>query len=59
MPTNLDECLNNLFEPGNIGSSSGEIPVTQPSTYSPSWDFTKTYNSQFMLGGLGPSLGGL
>lgn len=55
MPT-LDSCINSIFEPGNIGSSSGETPTTvrvgtiyTPSTYDPnavtySHDFSKFYN---------------
>lgn len=27
MPT-LDNCINSIFEPGNIGSNSGEPPTT-------------------------------
>ena len=48
MPLDLDECINSLFEPGNIGSSSGEVVVTSPSDYSPSLDFSKAYNSQYI-----------
>jgi hypothetical protein len=55
MPT-LDTCINAIFEPGNIGSSSGTTPVVvtpgslyDPETYDPlavtySHDFSKFYN---------------
>jgi hypothetical protein len=54
----LDSCVNAVFEPGNIGSSSGTPPtvVTPGSLYNPdtfpwetfteySHDFSKFYNS--------------
>lgn len=56
MPT-LDSCINSVYEPGNIGSSSGTPPVVispgsllDPETYDPtavtySHDFSKFYNS--------------
>jgi hypothetical protein len=56
MPT-LDSCINNSFEPGNIGSSSGETPtvITGGSLYTPddypfdslqyALNFSKFYNS--------------
>ncbi|MGY4570489.1 hypothetical protein ACVWY5_003559 [Bradyrhizobium sp. USDA 3256] len=56
MPT-LDNCINSIFEPGNIGSSSGQPPTTirvgtiyTPGNYDPdavtySHDFSKFYNS--------------
>ncbi len=56
MPT-LDSCINSIYEPGNIGSSSGTPPVVitpgslyTPATYDPtsvvySHDFSKFYNS--------------
>lgn len=59
MPT-LDHCINSVFEPGNIGSSSGTPPtVVIPGTiYTPddypvddvtySLDFTKFYNSAYL-----------
>lgn len=46
MPT-LDDCIGDQFEPGNIGSSSGETP--QPITFDePSLDFSKAFNSQYI-----------
>lgn len=59
MPT-LDNCINSIFEPGNIGSSSGEPPVvvTPGSLYTPddypfdsvdySLDFSKFYDSAYL-----------
>ncbi len=59
MPT-LDSCINAVFEPGNIGSSSGTPPVVitpgsllDPETYDPetvtySLDFSKFYNSAYI-----------
>jgi hypothetical protein len=56
MPT-LDNCINGIFEPGNIGSSSGTTPtVIRPGTiYTPdnypfdtvqySLNFSRFYNS--------------
>jgi hypothetical protein len=56
MPT-LDSCINDTFEPGNIGSSPGTSPTVitgsslyTPETYDPtavtySHDFSKFYNS--------------
>jgi len=60
MPT-LDNCINNIYEPGHIGSSSGTTPVViRPGTiYTPddypvdevtySYNFSRFYNS-FYLG---------
>lgn len=59
MPS-LDSCINSLFEPGNIGSSSGEPPTTvRPGTvYTPddypvdeveySLNFSRFYNSAYI-----------
>jgi hypothetical protein len=59
MPT-LDNCINSIFEPGNIGSSSGETPTTvRPGTlYSPddypfatveySLNFSRFYNTGYL-----------
>jgi hypothetical protein len=59
MPT-LDNCIASLYEPGNIGSSSGEPPVVirpgtlyTPNDYPPdgveySWNFSRFYNSAYM-----------
>lgn len=57
MPT-LDDCINSVFEPGNIGSSAGTTPtvISPGSLYTPddfpwttwttySHDFSKFYNS--------------
>lgn len=56
MPT-LDSCISSVYEPGNIGSSSGETPTTvRPGTlYTPdnypadtvdySLNFSRFYNS--------------
>lgn len=53
----LDDCIGNIYEPGNIGASSGLTPVAptvptllDPETYDPdavtySHDFSKFYNS--------------
>ncbi len=62
MPT-LDTCINSVFEPGNIGSSSGETPTTirVGTLYTPddypfatvtySLNFSRFYNSgYFALG---------
>ena len=58
MPT-LDSCVNSVFEPGNIGSSSGTPPtiirpgtLLTPDTYNPdtvtySLDFSKFYNVMY------------
>lgn len=58
MPT-LDSCINNMWEPGNIGASSGEPPTVirpgsllDPDNYDPdavtySLDFSKFYNSPY------------
>ncbi|MET0720449.1 MAG: hypothetical protein ABWY64_06415 [Tardiphaga sp.] len=55
----LDSCVNAVFEPGNIGSSSGETPTTiRPGTiYTPddypidtvdySLNFSRFYNSGY------------
>lgn len=60
MPT-LDSCINEIFEPGNIGSSPGTPPtvivpgtVLDPGTYDPdaviySLDYSKFYNSMYLL----------
>jgi hypothetical protein len=52
----LDSCINSVFEPGNIGASSGTTPVVitpgslldpdayDPSTVTYSHDFSKFYN---------------
>lgn len=59
MPT-LDSCINDIFEPGNIGSSSGETPtvISGGSLYTPddypfetlqySLNFEKFYNSAYI-----------
>lgn len=59
MPT-LDTCINALYEPGAIGSSSGEVPTTirvgtlyTPDSYDPdlvdySLDFSRFYNSAYI-----------
>lgn len=64
MPT-LDHCINSIFEPGNIGSSSGTTPVivTPGSLYTPedynpdtvtySLDFSKFYNVMYHHHGFG------
>lgn len=56
----LDNCIANIFEPGNIGASSGQTPVSpsvpsllDPDDYDPesvtySLDFSKFYNSFYM-----------
>lgn len=56
MPT-LDYCIANIYEPGNIGASSGSTPVSptvpsleDPDNYDPdamtySYDTSKFYNS--------------
>lgn len=60
MPLNLDSCIAGVFTPGNIGASSGQIPVSpsvpsllDPDDYNPdavtySWDFSKFYNVFYM-----------
>lgn len=53
MPT-LDHCINAIFEPGNIGSSSGETPVvvSPGSLYTPDtfpWDTFTEYSHQFQF----------
>jgi hypothetical protein len=60
MPS-LDDCINAVFEPGNIGSSSGETPTTiRPGTvYTPddypydtveySLNYSRFYNSGYLL----------
>lgn len=62
MPT-LDNCINSVFEPGNIGSSSGTTPVVitpgsllDPDNYDPavqtySLDASKFYDF-FYFGGM-------
>lgn len=59
MPT-LDHCINSVYEPGNIGSSSGETPVViRPGTlYTPnnypvdsveySLNFSRFYDSAYL-----------
>jgi hypothetical protein len=59
VPT-LDSCINSIFEPGNIGSSSGEPPTTIRigTLYTPdnypfdtvqySLDFSRFYNSAYL-----------
>lgn len=59
MPT-LDNCINSVFEPGNIGSSPGAPPTTiRPGTlYTPdnypfdmvdySLNFSRFYNSAYL-----------
>jgi hypothetical protein len=59
MPT-LDNCINSIYEPGNIGSSSGEPPTTirvgtiyTPDTYNPntveySLNFSRFYDSGYL-----------
>lgn len=49
----LDDCVNAIFEPGNIGSSSGTTPTTvrpgslyTPDSYDPA---TVTYSLKFSL----------
>ncbi len=56
----LDSCVNSIFEPGNIGSSSGTTPtVIRPGTlYTPddfpadtvewSLDFSRFYDSAYL-----------
>ncbi len=56
----LDDCVNEQFEPGNIGASTGLTPVivTPGSLYSPddypvdsviySLDFSKFYDSMYL-----------
>jgi hypothetical protein len=56
----LDDCINSIYEPGNIGASSGTPPVIiRPgSLYDPddypaetvewSMDYTKFYNSAYV-----------
>ncbi|MCS3690955.1 hypothetical protein ABIF26_006462 [Bradyrhizobium elkanii] len=56
----LDHCINDIFEPGNIGSSVGTPPVKiiKGTIYTPddypvdgvtySLDFTKFYNSPYL-----------
>ena len=60
MPT-LDSCINSVFEPGNIGSSTGTTPtVIRPGTlYTPddypydtvqySLNYSRFYNSGYLL----------
>jgi hypothetical protein len=55
----LDHCIGSIYEPGNIGASSGLPPVApsvpsliDPDDYNPetltySWDFSKFYNSMY------------
>ncbi len=49
----LDSCINSVFEPGNIGSSTGTTPVVitpgsllDPDSYDPS---VQTYSHQFQF----------
>lgn len=60
MPT-LDSCIANIYEPGNIGASSGQAPASpivpsllDPENYNPgdvtySLDYSKFYNSAYFL----------
>lgn len=62
MPT-LDNCIADIFEPGNIGASSGQPPVSpsiptfeDPETYDPdavtySLDYSKFWNSAYFMMG--------
>jgi nucleoside-diphosphate-sugar epimerase len=59
----LDDCITNIYEPGNIGADSGTPPlVIRPGTlYSPddypidsveySWVFSRFYDSMYAAGG--------
>jgi hypothetical protein len=59
MPT-LDNCINSVFEPGNIGSSSGTPPtvITGGTLYTPddypfdtlqyALNFSRFYNSMYL-----------
>lgn len=59
----LDDCITNLFEPGNIGASSGEPPtIVRPGTIYNSdnypvdtveWslNFSRFYDSAYLGGG--------
>ncbi len=56
----LDSCINDIFEPGNIGASTGTTPTVitpgsllDPGTYDPetvsySLDFSKFYDSPYI-----------
>lgn len=56
----LDTCIANTYEPGNIGASSGQTPVSpsiptfidpddfDPDSVTASLDFSKFYNSQYI-----------
>lgn len=58
----VDNCIATIFEPGNIGASSGTRPtvIRLPSLYPPdaypaedvqwSYDFSKVYDSAYYLG---------
>jgi len=60
MPGALDSCINSIFEPGNIPASAGIPPVRaviapdipddyDPDDYDYSLDYTKLYNSGYLL----------
>jgi hypothetical protein len=55
----LDSCIDAIFEPGNIGSSIGEVPTTirvgtlytpddYPLTVEWSLNFSRFYNSAYL-----------
>lgn len=58
----LDNCITAIFEPGNIGASSGTTPIVirPPSLYPPddypvddvqwSFNFSRFYDSAYWLG---------
>lgn len=48
MPINLDQCISNIYEPGNIPTDTGDTPST-PSLFIPSLDFSITLNSQYFV----------
>lgn len=47
MPINLDQCISNVYEPGNIPTDTGDDP-SEPSLFIPSFDFTLTENCQYI-----------
>jgi hypothetical protein len=60
MPGSLDNCINSIYEPGNIPASAGTPPVRavippdipddyDPDDYEYSLDYTKLYNSGYLL----------
>ena len=61
MPINLDSCITGIFVPGNVGASSGQVPVQpvvpsllDPEDYDPdavtnSLVYSKFYNSNYLL----------